>query len=94
MRHFTDYSGDTEYDGPTLIVYCREAHMTRYAPGSQTRALLDEKERIAQRLLSQGLTVTQICQQLRCSPYFIRQVRAKIANISFGTGEGTGVYSG
>jgi transposase-like protein len=51
--------------------------MAHYAPGSQTRALLDEKERIADRLLKQGLTVTQICKQLRCSPHFVRQVRQK-----------------
>lgn len=49
--------------------------MARYTPGSQTRATLAEKERLARRLLLQGLTVTQICQQLRCSPYFVRQVR-------------------
>lgn len=49
--------------------------MSHYTPGSQSRALLAEKERIATRLLGQGLTVTQICQQLRCSPYFVRRVR-------------------
>lgn len=49
--------------------------MARYAPGSQTRATLAEKERIAESLLAKGLTVTQICKQLRCSPYFVRQVR-------------------
>lgn len=52
--------------------------MAHYAPGSQTRALLDEKQRLAARLLAQGLTVTQICKQLRCSPYFVRQAREKI----------------
>jgi transposase-like protein len=52
--------------------------MAHYAPGSQTRALLDEKERIAERLLKQGLTVTQVCKQLRCSPHFVRQVRGKV----------------
>ena len=51
--------------------------MAHYAPGSQTRALLDEKQRLAARLLAQGLTVTQICKQLRCSPYFVRQAREK-----------------
>jgi transposase-like protein len=51
--------------------------MAHFAPGSQTRALLLEKERIAERLLKQGLTVTQVCKQLRCSPHFVRQVRAK-----------------
>lgn len=53
--------------------------MTRYAPGSQSRAMLAEKERLAGRLLSQGLTVTQICKQLRCSPHFVRQTREKLA---------------
>jgi DNA-binding CsgD family transcriptional regulator len=62
------------------ILNCPEREeqiMAHYAPGSQTRALLDEKERIAERLLKQGLTVTQICKQLRCSPHFVRQVRQK-----------------
>jgi transposase-like protein len=53
--------------------------MTRYAPGSQSRAMLAEKERLAGRLLDQGLTVTQICQQLRCSPHFVRQTRQKLS---------------
>lgn len=52
--------------------------MAHYAPGSQTRALLDEKQRLAARLLTQGLTVTQICKQLRCSPYFVRQARERM----------------
>lgn len=51
--------------------------MAHYAPGSQTRAVLLEKQRIAERLLRQGLTVTQVCKQLRCSPHFVRQVRDK-----------------
>jgi hypothetical protein len=49
--------------------------MSRYAPQSQTHALLREKEELARRLLAQGLTVTQIRQQLRCSAYFVRQAR-------------------
>lgn len=53
--------------------------MARYAPGSQTRETLAQKEAIATRLLTQGLTVTQICKQLRCSPYFVRQARDKLA---------------
>ncbi len=56
--------------------------MSHYAPGSQTRALLDEKERLAARLLGQGLTVTQICKQLRCSPYFVRQARERMAVVA------------
>jgi DNA-binding CsgD family transcriptional regulator len=56
--------------------------MARYAPGSQTRQALAEKERVATQLLRQGLTVTQICKQLRCSPYFVRQARGKLANHS------------
>lgn len=38
-----------------------------------------EKERVAERLLAQGLTVTQISQQIRCSPHFVRQVRRKLS---------------
>ena len=53
--------------------------MARFAPGSQTRSLLEEKERLVAKLLAQGLTVTQICGQLRCSPYFVRQARQKLA---------------
>ncbi len=53
--------------------------MARYAPGSQTRQALAEKERVAIQLLMKGLTVTQICQQLRCSPYFVRRARDKLA---------------
>jgi DNA-binding CsgD family transcriptional regulator len=53
--------------------------MAHFAPGSQSRALMAEKERIAERLLAQGLTVTQISQQIRCSPHFVRQVRRKLS---------------
>lgn len=49
--------------------------MTRYAPQSQTQALMRQKREIAQRLLAHGLTVTQVSQQLRCSRYFVQQVR-------------------
>jgi len=52
--------------------------MSRYSPGTQTRQALMEKQRIAWHLLEQGLTVTQISQQLRCSPYFVRQARDKL----------------
>lgn len=51
--------------------------MARYLPGSQTREVMEAKERIATRLILQGLTITQICRQLRCSPQFVRQVRAR-----------------
>lgn len=51
--------------------------MAHYAPGSQSRALMAEKERLAERLLAQGLTVTQVSRQIRCSPHFVRQVRRK-----------------
>jgi transposase-like protein len=51
--------------------------MAHFAPGSQSRRLLEEKEQLAARLLSQGLTVTQICKQLRCSPHFVRRVRER-----------------
>jgi hypothetical protein len=49
--------------------------MTHYVPQSQSHALMREKQKLARRLLAQGLTVTQICQQLRCSAYFVRQAR-------------------
>jgi hypothetical protein len=55
--------------------------MARYIPRSQTRELLEEKKRIALRLLTQGLTVTQICRQLRCSPHFVRQVREESGTV-------------
>jgi hypothetical protein len=34
-----------------------------------------EKQEIARRLLGMGLTITQISRQLRCSRYFVQQVR-------------------
>jgi hypothetical protein len=49
--------------------------MTRYAPQSQTHALMRQKREIAQRLLGRGLTITQVSQQLRCSRYFVQQAR-------------------
>lgn len=49
--------------------------MTRYAPQSQTHALMREKREIARRLLALGLTVTQVSKQLRCSRYFVQQAR-------------------
>lgn len=51
--------------------------MSRYSPRSQSKTVLEEKERLAQRLLSQGLTIAQISGQLRCSPQFVRRVRVK-----------------
>jgi hypothetical protein len=56
--------------------------MAHFAPGSQSRELMAEKERLAVRLLDQGLTVTQISRQIRCSPHFVRQVRSKRATAS------------
>jgi transposase-like protein len=52
--------------------------MAHFAPGSQSRALMAEKERLAERLLAQGLTVSQISQQIRCSPHFVRRVRSRL----------------
>ena len=49
--------------------------MTRYAPQSQTRALMRQKREIAQRLLACGLSITQVSQQLRCSRYFVQRAR-------------------
>ncbi len=49
--------------------------MTRYAPQSQTHALMRQKRELAQRLLARGLSITQVSQQLRCSRYFVQQSR-------------------
>lgn len=49
--------------------------MARYAPQSQTHDLMAQKQELAQRLLGRGLTITQIASQLRCSRYFVQQVR-------------------
>lgn len=49
--------------------------MTRYAPQSQTHALMRQKREIAQRLLAHGLSITQVSQQLRCSRHFVQQAR-------------------
>ena len=49
--------------------------MTHYAPGSQSQNLMAEKQALARRLVAQKLSVRQICQQLRCSPTFVRQQR-------------------
>lgn len=51
--------------------------MTRYAPQSQTHALMRQKREIAQRLLARGLSITQVSQQLRCSRYFVQQARER-----------------
>lgn len=59
--------------------------MAHFAPGSQSRALMAEKERLAERLLAQGLTVTQVSQQIRCSPHFVRRVRSKLSAEHSGT---------
>lgn len=50
-------------------------HVARYAPGSQSRIVMDQKEEIARRLLLSGLSVSQISLQLRCSKPFVRRVR-------------------
>ena len=47
----------------------------RRHPGSQTRALVKEKEDIARQLLARGLTITQICAQLNCSRALVRRVK-------------------
>lgn len=49
--------------------------MARYAPGSQSRSVMDQKEEIARRLLLSGLSVSQVSLQLRCSKPFVRRVR-------------------
>lgn len=52
--------------------------MGRYITGSQSKELLAEKERIAIRLIEQGLTTNQIAGQLRCSAFFVRRIRRTI----------------
>ena len=66
-------------DGPAIGsggVSGIEGQMARYLPGSQSRATMAQKEMIARQLLNRGLTTTQIAAQLRCSPAFVRRVRA------------------
>lgn len=55
--------------------------MARLAPQSQTHELMKQKEDIARRLLAQGLTVAQICGQLRCSPTFVKRIRRQTCEI-------------
>ena len=47
-------------------------------PQSRTRALLAEEEAVANRLLTQGLTVQQVRMQLRCSPAFVRRIKREM----------------
>ena|SRR5690349_12602177 len=49
-------------------------HMGRRMP----RKLYEEKERLARRLIEQGLSTAQICTQLAVSPSFLRRVRREI----------------
>lgn len=46
-----------------------------HVPGSQSRAVLREKEELAIQLLGQGLSVRQISIQLKCSETFVRRIR-------------------
>jgi transposase len=52
--------------------------MPRCFPGSQSQAVMKEKESVARYLTAQGLNNTQISVQLRCSAQFVRDVRAKL----------------
>jgi transposase len=45
-------------------------------PGSQSRAVMQEKEKIAIQLYERGLTFRQISVQLNCSKPFVRRVIA------------------
>jgi len=54
------------------------AEVARYAPGSQSRTLMDQKEEIARRLLAAGLSVSQVSMQLRCSKPFVRRIRDEL----------------
>lgn len=64
--------GDTDNCGEAASK--KEPKLRGY-PQSQTRTVMQEKELLANRLLRHGLTVRQICSQLRCSPAFVRKVR-------------------
>ena len=55
-----------------------EGNMARYTPGSQSRAVMAQKEVIAARLLEKGLTTSQVAVQLRCSPNFVRRIRSSL----------------
>jgi IS30 family transposase len=46
-------------------------------PGSQSRALMQEKEKLAIELHERGLTFRQISVQLNCSKQFVRRVIAQ-----------------
>lgn len=45
-------------------------------PGSQSRAVMQEKEKLAIQLYERGLTFRQISVQLNCSRQFVRRVTA------------------
>jgi hypothetical protein len=47
----------------------------KHVPGSQSRAVLKEKEALAIQMLAQGLSVRQISIQLKCSETFVRRIR-------------------
>ena len=52
--------------------------MGRYMPGSQSNAVMAQKRELAAQLLQRGRTTTQVAGQLRCSPFFVRRVRASM----------------
>jgi DNA-binding CsgD family transcriptional regulator len=49
--------------------------MGHYMPGSQSRALMAQKEKLAAQLLSRGLRTSQVAAQLKCSQFFVRKIR-------------------
>jgi transposase len=52
--------------------------MGQHIPGSRSRILMAEKERLARRLLGQGLTIGQVATQLRCSRHFVSSVKKSL----------------
>lgn len=54
--------------------------MAHCAPRTQTHDLLLEKERIARKLLEQGLSNQQVRAQLRCSRGFLARIRQELAD--------------
>lgn len=52
--------------------------MARFAPGSQSRELMQQKRQVARTLLQRGLSIQQVTRQLRCSPYLVREVKCEM----------------
>jgi hypothetical protein len=60
---------------PTAL---EEGMMTRI-PGTQSRAVMNEKERQVRELLNRGLTITQVTEQMHCSRGFVKRIRKEMS---------------